>query len=206
MIMETFPMGGRLFTPTEAAALTQLPLKAVNNAIDKEIVPTVETKVGDAARRLQVTGLLALALERRLSSYLLPRKRRMLFRLIEARPYLKRSRAGVLKIDLREPRRQLAAALRGLRRSWALITEDTEVLGGEPVFAGTRIPVHVVAKMLAEGATEASLREAYPRLRVEMIRLAPLYAAAYPLRGRPRKSSSSDLAPKRIVRRPLKSP
>jgi uncharacterized protein (DUF433 family) len=200
------PMGGRLFTPTEAAALTRLPLKAVNNAIDKQIVPTVESRGGDAARRLRVTGLLALALERRLSSYLVPGKRRILFRFIEARPYLKRSSAGLLKIDLSEPRQQLAAALRALRRSRTLITEDTEVLGGDPVFAGTRVPVHVIAKMLAEGASEADLREAYPRLTAEMLRLAPLYATAYPLRGPPRKSRLSDLAPKRTIRRPLKSP
>jgi len=30
-----------LFTPTEAAVSTHLPVKAVNNAIDKKTIPTV---------------------------------------------------------------------------------------------------------------------------------------------------------------------
>jgi uncharacterized protein (DUF433 family) len=205
MITEGCPMRGRLFTPTEAAALTQLSLKAVNNAIDKELISIVEMPSGDAPRRLRIGGVLALALERRLSSYLLPGKRRLLFRVIEARPYMKRLTGGVIRIDLRKPRRALAAALRCLRRSRALVTEDKETLGGHPVFAGTRIPVHVVAKMLAEEVNEASVRHAYPRLTAEMIRLAPLYAAAYPLRGRPPKPRALALVSKRTIRKPLKS-
>jgi hypothetical protein len=42
-----------------------------------------------------------------------------------------------------------------------------------------------------DGATEEQLKEGYPRLTRQMIRLAPLYAAAYPLRGRPRQSTLS---------------
>jgi hypothetical protein len=37
----------------------------------------------------------------------------------------------------------------------------------------------------------------YPRLTAEMIRLAPVYAAAYPLRGRPRKQPWRDNRPVR---------
>jgi uncharacterized protein (DUF433 family) len=205
MIMEAISMRPRWFTATEAAALTQLPLKVVNNAIDSQLVPIADGRDAAAGRRLRVTGLLALTLERQLSSYLLLPMRRALFRMVETRPYLKRVSRGVLKIDLREPRRQLAKALRCLRRSRALVTENTEVFGGDPVFKGTRIPVHVVAKLLDEGDTETELREAYPRLTAEMLRLAPLYAAAYPLRGRPRKPKPSDIVLKRTVRRPLKS-
>src|SRR5580704_14225999 len=59
--------------------------------------------------------------------------------------------------------------------------------GGDPVFLGTRVPVHLIAELVAQGATETDLLGGYPRLAPEMIRLAPVYAAAYPLRGRPRK-------------------
>jgi hypothetical protein len=48
-------------------------------------------------------------------------------------------------------------------------------------------PIHLIASLLLE-ATEEQLKESYPRLTRQMIRLAPLYAAAYPLRGRPRQS------------------
>jgi hypothetical protein len=44
----------------------------------------------------------------------------------------------------------------------------------------------LVAILLAQGSTNTDLLEAYPRLTPEMVQLAPVYAAAYPLRGRPR--------------------
>ena len=38
------------------------------------------------------------------------------------------------------------------------------VMLGKPVIRGTRIPVEVILRKLGEGATEADLLEAYPRL------------------------------------------
>src|ERR1700753_1331270 len=69
-----------LFTPTEAAALTRLSLKAVNNAIDKNIVPSVaRSSATDSNRLLNAGALLALTLEARLASRLFPELRRRLF-------------------------------------------------------------------------------------------------------------------------------
>jgi hypothetical protein len=52
--------------------------------------------------------------------------------------------------------------------------------------------VHLIAAILAQGDTEEGILEDYPRLTAEMVRLAPIYAAAYPLRGRPRKQPWHD--------------
>ena len=38
------------------------------------------------------------------------------------------------------------------------------VMLGKPVIRGTRIPVELIFRKLGEGATEADLLEAYPRL------------------------------------------
>ena len=38
------------------------------------------------------------------------------------------------------------------------------VMLGKPVIRGTRIPVELIIRKLAEGATEADLLDAYPRL------------------------------------------
>ena len=110
---------------------------------------------------------------------------------------------GLLKIDLREPRRELATSLRDLRRARRLVVSDPEILGGDPVFRGTRVPVHLIAGLVAQGAKPAELIESYPRLTAEMIRLAPVYAAAYPLRGRRRKQPWRDQQPVRRGRRRL---
>ena len=194
-----------LFTPTEAAVLTRLSLKAVNNAIDKNLVPTtIRAITGDSTRLLDARALLALALERRLASRFLPDLRRRVFDALagSSRKMLSLDE-GLVKIDLREPRRELAASLRALRRARSLVVSDQEILGGEPVFRGTRVPVHLIATLAEQGSTETETLNAYPRLTPEMIRLAPAYAQAYPLRGRPRKQPWRDRPSVRRVRAPL---
>src|SRR5689334_4877596 len=77
--------------------------------------------------------------------------------------------------------------IRDLRRAERLAASDTDLLGGVPVFRGTRIPIHTIADLLKQGETPEQLRNGYPRLTDKMIRLAPIYAGAHPLRGRPRR-------------------
>jgi len=42
---------------------------------------------------------------------------------------------------------------------------DPKKMGGKPVIRGTRIPVELIVRKLAEGLTEADLLEAYPDLK-----------------------------------------
>ena len=51
------------------------------------------------------------------------------------------------------------------------------VMLGKPVIRGTRIPVELIIRKLSEGATEADLLDAYPRLTRADIRAALAYAA-----------------------------
>lgn len=51
------------------------------------------------------------------------------------------------------------------------------VMLGKPVIRGTRIPVELILRKLSEGATEADLLEAYPRLEPADIKAALAYAA-----------------------------
>lgn len=194
-----------LFTPTEAAVLTGLPVKAVNNAIDKKTVLAVAgTRAGHATRLLDLRGLMSLTLERRLADRFVPELRREVF---EALANASRNRVsidgGFLTIDLRDPRRELASALRELRRARDLVVSDTDIMGGDPVFRGTRVPVHVIATLLGKGSTATDLLEGYPNLTPEMVRLALIYAAAYPLRGRPRVQPWRDKLPTQTTRRKL---
>lgn len=54
---------------------------------------------------------------------------------------------------------------------------DPTVMMGKPVIRGTRIPVELIVRKLSEGATEADLLDAYPRLVIEDVRAALAYAA-----------------------------
>ena len=199
------PTDSSLFTPTEAAVLTGLPLKAVNNAIDKKTISAVPGEEG--GRLLDARALVSLSIEQRLSDRLTtPELRRRVFdALADAPRNVVSLEGGLIKIDLREPRRALAASLRDLRRARRLVVSDPEILGGDPVFRGTRVPVHLIAELVAQGSKPAELIEGYPRLTAEMIRLAPVYAAAYPLRGPRRKQSWRDQQPLRRGRRRLET-
>jgi len=189
------------FTPTEAAALTRVPLKAVNNAIDKKIIcsPT-----GTPARVLTLGSLLALILERRLADRFTPELRRTLYNaLANANPRQAITLEGdLLTIDLTIPRQELATALRALRAARRLVTTDPGTMGGDPVFRGTRLQVHLIATLAAQSPA-SELLQSYPRLTPEMLRAAPLHATAYPLRGRPRASSWQNQPPTQITRREI---
>jgi uncharacterized protein (DUF433 family) len=191
-----------LFTTTEAAVLTGLPLKAVNNAIDRNTISAVSGEEG--GRLLDARALVSLSIERRLSNRVAPELRRKVFdALAEAPRNVVSLEGGLLKIDLRQPRRELAASMRDLRRARRIVVSDPEILGGNPVFRGTRVPVHMIAELAAQGSNPAELIESYPRLTAEMIGLAPIYAAAYPLRGARRKLPWRDQQPIRRGRRKL---
>ena len=54
---------------------------------------------------------------------------------------------------------------------------NPQVMLGKPVIRGTRIPVELILRKLGEGATEADLLDAYPRLTRTDIQAALAYAA-----------------------------
>jgi uncharacterized protein (DUF433 family) len=54
---------------------------------------------------------------------------------------------------------------------------NPDVMLGKPVIRGTRIPVELILRKLGEGATEADLLDAYPRLTKADIQAALAYAA-----------------------------
>ena len=57
------------------------------------------------------------------------------------------------------------------------ITVDPEVMLGQAVIRGTRLPVYVIVEAVAEGNTIDELVQAYPFLGAEDVRQALLFAA-----------------------------
>jgi uncharacterized protein (DUF433 family) len=88
------------------------------------------------------------------------------------------------------------------RKAMALIAEDPEVQGGAATFRGTRLMVHHVADLVAQGTDAAELAEDYPGLTPDMIAAAPIYARTHPRRGRPRKPAWRHATPVSELRRP----
>jgi uncharacterized protein (DUF433 family) len=57
------------------------------------------------------------------------------------------------------------------------IVSDPEVMAGKPLIRGTRNPVELLVRMLAEGIPQADILREYSRLVPEDIRAALVYAA-----------------------------
>ncbi len=58
------------------------------------------------------------------------------------------------------------------------IETNPSIMLGKPVIRGTRIPVELLLRKLGEGAREADLLDAYPRLTREDLLAVFIYAAA----------------------------
>ena len=80
-------------------------------------------------------------------------------------------------------------ALAELAQARDLVTTSDDILSGTPTIKGTRIPVYDVAASVAAGISLEKILDAYPGIDAKAVRLASTYAAANPLRGRPRKSA-----------------
>ena len=68
-------------------------------------------------------------------------------------------------------------ANKGRKVTTSRIEMNPKVMMGKPVISGIRIPVELILRKLGEGATEADLLDAYPRLTKADIHAAIGYAA-----------------------------
>lgn len=59
----------------------------------------------------------------------------------------------------------------------ARIVRDPAIVGGQPVFRGTRVTLRTVLASLAEGATTADILADFPTLTADDVQAAIAYAA-----------------------------
>lgn len=202
----------RLFTAVEAGAINGVNAKAVHNIIDKQLIELEgrhnaasaggpNKRLGRLARK-ELTGedLVRIAVWYTAGRDLAPEARRSLVKAMDAAPKARVLPASeYLTFDVQAVRRRVADRIKALSDANALVHTDRETLGGEPVFRGTRIPVHGVADMLRAGADPADLLSGYPSLTLRMLEIAPLWSAAHPRRGRPRRSAVNNRKDSRRV-------
>jgi uncharacterized protein (DUF433 family) len=177
------------YTPAQAAAVTGLPLAAVHKAIDSRLIRPRAARSGGSVRRLLTKEqLIYLQLEREGLRLLPVGTRREIAESIQQSPKTEKltvRNGTALVIEVGIARRAVESQLKQLGRIEEMVVSDPEIMRGTPVFKGTRIPVDLVADMLAQGATADDILEGYPTLSKEKIAIAPLYMRAFPRRGRP---------------------
>jgi uncharacterized protein (DUF433 family) len=170
----------------EAALVTGVPLKQVHRIVDAGLLKgAVETRGG---MRVIVggRGLVGLKLAHQTADILTPKGRRRLVKQLLERPRANKVEESALTVDMRPLESAIRRKLNALERAKKMVSVDRDVLNGTPCFKGTRIPVHDIAAMIANGDEKSAVLKAYPRLTSGQIDLAMLYADAYPRRGRPR--------------------
>jgi hypothetical protein len=129
-----------------------------------------QDKVRSTTQQRGRTALVSLTLERRLTDRVAPELRRQVFdALADAPRNVVSLEGGLLKIDLREPRRELATSLRELRRARRLVAGDPDIM---------------IAGLVAQSSTQAEMLESYPRLTPEMSSWRRFMPP--PIPGRPR--------------------
>jgi uncharacterized protein (DUF433 family) len=69
----------------------------------------------------------------------------------------------------------------------ALITTDAQVMGGAPIFAGTRVPIDTVLPSLDVGVDLPRLQASFPFLTQAHVGAVRVYAEVHLRRGRPRR-------------------
>ncbi len=57
------------------------------------------------------------------------------------------------------------------------IVVNPQIMVGKPIIQGTRVPVELIVRMLAQGIPESEILKEYPRLQPADIRAALAYAA-----------------------------
>jgi uncharacterized protein (DUF433 family) len=174
-------------TPAQASAATGLSIPAIHKAIGTRLIkPRISKGVG--RRLLSKEQVLYLQLEADGVRLLPLRTRRELAKAIARSPHVDAvqvSNGQALVVEVKNARRKVAAALSRLARAGRMATSDPELMSGTPVYRGTRIPVLLVADMLAQGASVEDILKGYPSLDRARVELAPVYVRAFPRRGRP---------------------
>jgi uncharacterized protein (DUF433 family) len=184
-------------SPREAAFVTGLSEKTINQAIDRaEVVPLPTRRADDRERTLAFSAVLYLSLRVQVGRLLSPEgKRKLRQQLGEATGTRKHPtviRIGVLTVDVAPTVKKLRERLAQMEHIRSFVSIDPDVRAGEPVVRGTRIGVHTLADLTAQGAPVEELLEDYPSLTQESLEAALTWARMYPRRGRPPRAPWKD--------------
>ena len=205
MALSTLPA---TLSANEAACVTGIPLKQVHRIIDSGLLDGASD--GSKGRAIHRQALVGLRLAHDMTDLLTLEARRRLVRYLLDHPRARAARERVVSVDVGAMKEAVRSGLAQLARARDAVACDEAILSGVPCFRGTRIPVHDVADMLANGDDAEVIQDAFPRLSEKQVELAALYARAYPRRGEaPRwphlAGAEADIDERNRTGRPIRS-
>jgi len=199
--------GIELFSPAEIGAVAGVPVKSVYKVIEQRLPGGLVVR-RQRQRLLTRWGAVCVVIDHEMPKDVPVTVRKQLYAQIRGSMSSRviKCKHGILQyiVDVKALATKVDVELAKYRKAMKLIVEEPNVQAGAATFRGTRIIVQQIADLISEGATEAELREDYPRLTRAMIAAAPVYAKAHPRRGRPRKPAwrnNAQLSERTIERR-----
>ena len=198
------------FSLKEAAVLSRLPEEKLRREVERAVIEPEAVVVGSAHRlRFGEPDILYFAMLHSLAgtAELSPSTRAKAYRLLTAsRPRAwarlhkdaKARSAWVNRVNREWSKsvnalfamnwealiEEVGSRIHRYREGLARIGEDDAILGGEPVFNGTRLAVRHIGGMCARGEPPEQILADYPELTADDVEFARLYTAARPLVGR----------------------
>src|SRR5258708_25221740 len=193
-----------LFSVNEAAAIAEISPETIRTALEKKSVkPSHKQRAGKAVRhRFSAGDVLLVKILVEFTFPLSKQDKPSLAQILtrgnrRAAPWSREgvdlvSRSGEMQVVVEcKPFRQMVAKnLQAYRWGQRRVVSSPEILGGEPVFRGTRIPVQHVASLFRKGAPEQEIAEDFPSLNTRDLAYARLAARLAQKPGRPKKRLS----------------
>jgi len=167
----------------EAACVTGVPLKQVRRIVYAGLLDVCAGD-GKHSRGIHQDGLVGLKLAHETMDMLTLDGRRRLVRFLLLNPNARTARERDVSVNVRTMRNKVRKGLSMLAKARDAVESDEAVLSGAPCVRRTRIPVHDIADMLANGDSAEAIGKAYPQLSETQIELAAFYVKVYPGRGR----------------------
>lgn len=172
-----------MLSANETACVTGVRLRRVHRFIDAGLIGSAVVR-RERSRTVHRDGLVSLELAHETTANFtadgLPPPGAL-----RARSSREGNRVRDVSVDvLRSIRDEVQERLSRLAPAREAMTVNDAVLSGTPCISGTRIPAHDIAEMRDIGDSIGAIRDAWPVLTEEQIKVGVLYARAYPRRGR----------------------
>jgi uncharacterized protein (DUF433 family) len=192
-----------LLTRKEVEVIAGIPPSVLNTAIEQKVVPVRDAQIDpyDLAALTFIRDLpfpLSVVAKRALAAWMRIAAEGDDY---ELAPGLMARRTPATDAIVREAPAYIADRERYYNR-------DPEIMGGEPVVKGTRVPLRSIAAAYAAGDTFEVLARSFPHVEPAAFRFALRWAECHPQRGRPvglpeylRSSVGRDPSPARAAAR-----
>jgi uncharacterized protein (DUF433 family) len=190
-----------LFSVNEAAAIAEVSPETIRTALEKNAVkPSFRRKAGRVAHPQFSAGdvlLMKVLVEfpfplskedkESLAQILAKGKQRASNWSKQGTDLVYRSGETLVSFECKPLRQRVAKNLTAYRWGKQRVVSSPEVLGGEPVFRGTRIPIQHVAALFRKGVPAREIVEDFPSLTARDLEYARLFSRFGDKPGRPRK-------------------